>query len=157
MKKLLLLLLLILFTGIVNAQNDSIKIENVYKDTTVMVTLENGVGIKRDIYFSVSGKDFYLIRNTISFKDITEEDIKKKVIGSITFEIKMSAIEVKYLKLKNGTSLDFIDAPGKVEFKQDGFTFRYYIKAQNSYGNFITSQVIGTKLSNKSLEVSIYH
>ena len=66
-----------------------------------------------------------------------------KVILYINSQIRMSLFYVK-MKLKNGNSLDFIDgSKGMIYLNEKGeIKISYNFKAQNGYGNFITSQCI---------------
>lgn len=128
-----------------------------YKNEILVTKQETGTRVEKDMVFSLSSKNYDNIKNSelfIKWKEITLSDpeneryINKhkdwdKVIWYINSQIRMSLFYVK-IKLKNGSSLDFIDgSKGMIYLNENGeINISYNLKAQNGYGNFITSQCI---------------
>jgi hypothetical protein len=120
-------------------------------------TLENGVGIERTIKFSLDKDRYEKVKSSELFslwKKITWDNPKNKeyidnhkgwdeVIMYLNGQITMSKIYLK-MKLKNGSSLDFIDdSKGIIYFSDNnGIRISYPMKAQNGYGSYIVGSSI---------------
>lgn len=128
-----------------------LKTDKAHKDTIITVKLRTGVGLEKSVSFSLSASDFNAIRSLTAYKGKKRDEIAK----SIAFQISMSCFDL-IIKLKNYASLDYVSAPGEIWFCENGFNFKYYINAQNGYGNSIVGTVRGTKIDNESLKVDVY-
>jgi hypothetical protein len=128
-----------------------------YENDVLTTTQETGTRVEKDMIFSLTQKNYESIKNSelfIKWEERTfsnpanEGYINKhkdwdRVILYINSQIRMSLFYVK-MKLKNGNSLDFIDgSKGMIYLNEKGeIKISYNFKAQNGYGNFITSQCI---------------
>jgi hypothetical protein len=121
-------------------------------------TLENGVGVEQKMRFSLSKNDYEKIKSSDLFKkwkEITWSNPKNagyiehhkgwdEVIMYLNGLITSSKFTLKYIKLKNGNSLEFInDSKGTIYLSDNnGIRISYPFKAQNGYGNSIVGKTI---------------
>ena len=152
MKKLLMVSMM--FMSYVSYGQDIPKIENGF----LVVTLENGVGIEQKVKFSISDDDYKKIKSSELFKKWKEttwsnpanagyiENHKKwdEVVTYLEGKITSCKFTLKILKLKNGSSLEFIEgSKGMVYFSDNGgIRISFPFKAQNGYGNSIVGNTI---------------
>ena len=128
-----------------------------YKNEMLVTTQETGAWVEKDMFFSLSSKDYDNIKNSELFIKWEEETFSNpanegyinkhkdwdKVILYIRGQIMMSLFCAE-AKLKNGKSLDFIDGSKGIIFldEKGEIKISYNFKAQNRFGNFIISQCI---------------
>jgi len=138
MKKVLLLLVMICTMNIV-AQNSF----NSEKEL-LTTTQKTGANVEKNMIFTLKNADLITIENSEVFLIWLKERDKDKVynvFGFLSSRIGTSLIELKYIKLKNGSSLDFNSkSKGRIYINdEDKIVITYVFTAENGYGIASTS------------------
>jgi hypothetical protein len=123
-----------------------------YNNDVLTIKQKNGADVEKDMLFTLSKKDYDNIKNSEVFKNFeanpgNELYLNKhkdwdRVVLFINSPILKSLLRLKFLELKNGSSLDFInDSKGSIYINDQGeVKISYYFKSQNAIGNYITRQ-----------------
>ena len=114
--------------------------------------LENGIGNTQMIDFKIRSYQYNEFKQWL--QNIGVKDTEMCLWDKISF----GARSIKY-ELKYRTSLEYIQSEdNSIVYYGDGsFYLTYYIKAQNGFGNYITSMVSGSiKYKNGQWDVGFY-
>jgi hypothetical protein len=153
MKKVLMVTMITLTSFIGFGQNIPI-----YNGEYFYTTLENGVGVEQKLKFTLSKDDYEKIKNSDLFKQwkqITWSNPKNEgyiqhhkgwdeVLMYLNGEITSCKFTLKFIKLKNGNSLKFIEgSKGMIYLSDDGgIRISFPFESQNGYGNNIVGKTI---------------
>jgi hypothetical protein len=131
------------------------------EEEVLTTTQKTGANVEKNMIFTLKNADLITIKNSEVFLMWLKEFKEYDVLGFLSSRIGTSLLRLRFMKLKNGSSLDFNPkSKGRIYINdKDKIVITYVFSAANGYGVSSTSNAsYEIPLKNKELEetLSVY-